>query len=209
VPELPAGLSRLGPTAIRQGEDHAGFELAGDDLEGARLTRTTLETARLERCRCLGVTRGARLHSVVFANCDLANSAWIDCIFTEVAFLDCRLTGVAISGGRFWDVVLRDCNAQMMKLSHTGRPHMLLEACDLRGALLMDTDFGDARFSRCRLEAAELFNAGFLSVDLRGNDLTGLRGMDSLRGATIDALQLLELGPVSYTHLTLPTNREV
>ena len=89
----------------------------------------------------------------------------------------------------------------MAKLSHLGRPHVFLQRCDLRGALLVESDLSEARFADCDLGSLELFNADLAGTDLRGNEPDNLKGVAYLRGATIDALQLFAVAPALAAHL--------
>ena len=100
-------------------------------------------------------------------------------------------------------MLLRDCLAQLARLSYLGRPHALLEGCDLRGALLMESGLTDLRFAACDLTGVELVNVDLAGSDLRDNELSGLKGVGCLRGATIDPLQLLTLGPALAAHVGL------
>jgi len=67
----------------------------------------------------------------------------------------------------------------------------------------MESDLSDARFVACDFTDAELFNVDLAGGDLRDNELGGLRGVGCLRGATVDALQLLALGPALAAHVGL------
>jgi uncharacterized protein YjbI with pentapeptide repeats len=204
VPALPAGLAPLDVVVLRSRPEHCEVELVDIDVSAEELIQLSLESARVKGCCFEGAElRRLRCARVVFENCDFANTRWFDCELDEVAFLDCRFIGASITGGGLSAVLLRDCLAQMAKLSHLGRPHARLERCDLRGALLMESDLGDVRFADCDLGGLELFNASLVGSDLRDNELEGLKGAACLRGATIDALQLLALAPALAAHVGL------
>jgi len=204
VPVLPAALDPLDVVGLRAQREHEGVELVDCDFSGEHLSGSSLETARVKGCRFADAElRRLRFEQVVFETCDFANTSWFDCDLDEVAFVGCRFVGASITGGRLSAVLLRDCLAQMAKLSHLGRPHALLQGCDLRGALLMESDLSETRFADCDLGGLELFNAGLVGTDLRGNELDDLKGVACLRGATIDALQLLALAPALATHVGL------
>jgi uncharacterized protein YjbI with pentapeptide repeats len=210
VPVLPTGLAALDAEGLHAQAEHTDVELVDLDLRSEQLTGLTFETVRVKGCRLGGAElRRLRCRRVVFDTCDLANSRWLDCELGDVAFLDCRFTGASIAGGRFADLVVRACQLRLAKLSHLGRPHAQLEGCDLRGALLMESDLSDARFAACDLSDAELFNVDLQGSDLRGNELDGLRGVGCLRGATVDALQLLALGPALAAHVGLVVEEAV
>lgn len=210
VPRLPPGLSALDAEGLRAQSEHVDVKLVELDLSAAHFTQLSLETVRVKGCRLEGAElRRLRCRRVVFDTCDFANSTWLDCEFSEVAFLDCRFTGATIAGGRLSEVVLRECQMRLAKLSHLGRPHALLEHCDLRGVLLMESDLCEVRFAECDLGGAELFNVDLTGSDLRDNELVGLRGVGCLRGSTIDALQLLSLGPALAAHVGLVVEEAV
>ena len=204
VPALPPDLAPLDAAGLRGEDEQCDVELVGLELSGEQLSRVSLETARLKDCRFEGAElRGWRCERVIFETCDFANGRWFDCDFREVAFLDCRFVVASLTGGALSAVLMRDCLAQLAKLSHLGRPHALLERCDLRGALLMESEFCDVRFADCDLTGLELFNVDLTGSDLRDNELGGLKGVACLRGATIDPLQLLTLGPALAAHVGL------
>jgi uncharacterized protein YjbI with pentapeptide repeats len=210
VPALPPSLATLDADGLRVESEHADVQLVELDLAGESLTELSLETVRVKSCRLDGAElRRLRCRRVVFDTCDFANSRWLDCDLGDVAFLDCRFTGASLAGGRLDDVVLRECRLRLAKLSHLGRPHALLQACDLRGALLMESDLTDTRFAACDLSDAELFNVDLRGTDLRDNEVGGLRGVGCLRGATVDALQLLALGPALAAHVGLVVEEAV
>ena len=204
VPALPPYLASLTAADLRGPGEHGDVELVGLELSSAQLTRVSLETARIKDCRFEDAElRGWRGERVVFETCDFANARWFDCDFSDVAFLDCRFVGASITGGALSNVLLRDCLVQLARLSHLGRPQALLERCDLRGALLMESELCDVRFADCDLTGVELFNVDLTGSDLRDNELSDLKGMACLRGATIDPLQLLTLGPALAAHVGL------
>jgi uncharacterized protein YjbI with pentapeptide repeats len=140
---------------------------------------------------------------VELVDLDLAAEKLTGLSLETVRVKGCRLEGAELRRLRLADVVVRQCRLRLAKLSHLRRPHALLEACDLRGALLMESDLSDTRFAACDLSDAELFNVDLQGSDLRDNELAGLRGVGCLRGATVDALQLLALGPALATHVGL------
>jgi uncharacterized protein YjbI with pentapeptide repeats len=72
--------------------------------------------------------------------------------------------------------------------------------------LLRDVDFGSARLRRvsfpgCTLAGADFTKVTCVDVDLRGAELGITAGYESLRGATIDSVQLIALAPRLAHHL--------
>jgi uncharacterized protein YjbI with pentapeptide repeats len=66
-----------------------------------------------------------------------------------------------------------------------------LEDADFNSATLIDVTFEDCILTRTDFSAAKLTR-----VDLRGNDISELRGVASLHGAIIAPEQLAQLAPI-------------
>jgi uncharacterized protein YjbI with pentapeptide repeats len=113
----------------------------------------------------------AELHTVRLTGADLAEST-----FRDVRFVGCRLDLAAARLSRFERVVFSDCR---------------LEELDLYGAQLQDV-----LFERCVLREATISNVKAKRVELRGCDLTGLRGAEALRGIRMPWNDVLENAPL-------------
>jgi uncharacterized protein YjbI with pentapeptide repeats len=113
----------------------------------------------------------AELHTVRLTGTDLAEST-----FRDVRFVGCRLDLAAARLSRFERVVFSDCQ---------------LEELDLYGAQLQDVVF-----ERCVLREATISGVKSKRVELRGCDLTGLRGAEALRGMRMPWNDVLENAPL-------------
>jgi uncharacterized protein YjbI with pentapeptide repeats len=113
----------------------------------------------------------AELHTVRLTGADLAEST-----FRDVRFVGCRLDLVAARLSKFERVVFSDCR---------------LEELDLYGAQLQDV-----LFERCVLREATISRVNAKRVELRGCDLTGLRGAEALRGMRMPWNDVLENAPL-------------
>ena len=99
----------------------------------------------------------------------------------RVTFRGGKLDSVNFRSGVFTDVTFEDC-------------------------MLRDTDFGGATllrvgFAGCTLTGADFTKAACTEVDLRGAQLGITAGYESLRGVTIDSVQLVTLAPYLARHL--------
>jgi uncharacterized protein YjbI with pentapeptide repeats len=113
----------------------------------------------------------AELHTVRLTGTDLAESS-----FRDVRFVGCRLDLAAARLSRFERVVFSDCR---------------LEELDLYGSQLKDVVF-----ERCTLREATISGVKSDRVELRGCDLTGLRGGEALRGMRMPWTDVLENAPL-------------
>lgn len=113
----------------------------------------------------------AELHTVRLTGADLAEGT-----FRDVRFVGCRLDLAAARLSTFERVVFSDCR---------------LEELDLYGAQLTDVFF-----ERCVLREATLSGVTSQRVELRGCDLTALRGAEALRGMRMPWNDVLANAPL-------------
>ena len=160
-------------------------------------TRTNLIDARLRRSR--------------LENLDLNGVVWEDvqisgCRFEKVDFTAARLTGLTLDRVHFVNCKLTWANLAESRLSD-----VLFEGCRLDGAslddvstvgptgfvgcVLVNTNLRDcvlpyAAMQGCRLRQMSFESCDLRGADLRGNQLSEVSGMSSLRGVTIEPAQL-------------------
>jgi uncharacterized protein YjbI with pentapeptide repeats len=113
----------------------------------------------------------AELHTVRLTGADLAEST-----FRDVRFVGCRLDLAAARLSKFERVVFSDCR---------------LEELDLYGSQLQDV-----LFERCVLREATISGVTANRVELRGCELTGLRGAEALRGMRMPWTDVLQNAPL-------------
>jgi uncharacterized protein YjbI with pentapeptide repeats len=181
-------------TVVRSLEDEddlVGAMIAGDfsGLDCSALT--------LRECRFAGATlTGSRLARATLIDCvvadsDLSGTDLRECKFERTEFRHCRLSGVQAQAGRFNDVAILDCKIDGANFRMT-----VWERSELRDSNFVDSDFYGARLPAIRIHGCDLANVDFSKCDLvaghlQRSRLDGIRGGDSLRGATIGSDQVI------------------
>jgi uncharacterized protein YjbI with pentapeptide repeats len=123
------------------------------------------------------------------------------CTFAESSWLDSVLTGCSLAGVELYDAVLRRVTFRHCKLDSVNLRSTALHDVAFEDCVLRDVDFGQARlngvtFPGSRLERARFGQATLKKTDLRGALAIDLaEGYESLRGALITSVQLLDLAP--------------
>jgi uncharacterized protein YjbI with pentapeptide repeats len=170
-----------------------GVELEQPQAGGARFTECAFSSAaftggRLRRARFDDVWA----HGVRWVGTDLSHTGWLDteliagmlagleiydAELRRVAFHNCKLDSVNLRGSTlrdvsFTDCLLRDVDFAGAKLTGVALPGSTLEGVRFDGARLSKVDLGDAA-----------------ALGISG-------GLDSMRGATVSAAQLVELAPL-------------
>src|SRR3954454_232540 len=111
----------------------------------------------------------------------LTGAELAEAILTYVVFTDCRLDLAGLRRATLERVVFRDCR---------------MDECDLYDARL-----SDVLFERCTLREATFSGVTIARVELRGCDLSGLRGAEHLRGARLAFQDALENATLFATAL--------
>ncbi|HVC22252.1 MAG TPA: pentapeptide repeat-containing protein [Candidatus Dormibacteraeota bacterium] len=180
------GVSLLGATLA---------ETAGPLLvDGGRLTRTDLSATRFLR---------PSLGDLVFSNCNLANLHWGSAAMTRTTFQECQMTGFDVNSSTLVDVQFQGCKLSLSSFRFLAKAKVRFVDCEMDGTDFHGVDLRACRFENCILTGSLFHGAKSEGVDLRGSSLTGLQGIDGLRGAVIDQIQLLDLADSLASHAGL------
>ena len=87
---------------------------------------------------------------------------------------------------------VRALDAQNAQLAD-GKVRAVRAECSLRATEFRDCDLGRSLFDDCGLGLTDFGPGSYRRCDLRGNDLSALRGVRHLRRVVVDRVQLLQL----------------
>jgi uncharacterized protein YjbI with pentapeptide repeats len=221
-PDLPPGTAQrgiltLGGAARRRppapARDDSSYERLDDPvleddvewseslIEGASLAGVRAQHVRLIDVRLRSVDlRDAVLPGIEARDCivtdsDLANAACTNAAFTWVELVDSRATGLDLSESELLHVTFRDCKLDLASLRFAKLTDVELHDCALTGGDLTGAELTRVRFERCDLTGIDLSSARLDTVDVRTSTLASVRGVGALRGATVDAAQVVALAP--------------
>jgi uncharacterized protein YjbI with pentapeptide repeats len=201
-PRLPA---RLDPFDGDTLEPDGGYEavaftdvtFAAQVAPGVRLLGCSLSACVLSDCELPQATlRDVAAEQLRAVGTDLSEGIW-----TSVEVSDSLLAGAQLYELTANQVTFRDCKFDAVNFRGSTLTDARFERC-----VLEDADFGAATLRRvsfqgCRLSRADFTQATLDEVDLRGAELDIARGVESLRGATVDSTQLVALAPALASHL--------
>lgn len=159
---------------------------------GARVLRSRFTQTRLAGSRL----RSIRLADVHVADGDLSNADVGGGQLTRVRFERCRMTGFKAAEATLEDVAFVRCKLDLASLRGAKLRRVSFEDCVLDDADLSSAEIREARFVACTLRRVVLDHARLRAVDLRGSDVEPDGDVTALRGATIDPVQLVALGPL-------------
>ncbi|WP_209371027.1 pentapeptide repeat-containing protein [Brevibacterium renqingii] len=137
------------------------------NLTGARFSGTRIEESRADTWM---MPRGG-LNRTEITGTRIGAGVVHDNVWEKVRFENCRITYLNLRGAKLTDVEFRDC---------------VIDEIDLDRAKVSRVAFSGSNVGAFQCEGAILGN-----VDLRGLQPHKISGVHSLRGATIDEMQLM------------------
>lgn len=192
-PDLPERLD-AGPAVLAPHERIEGARIEGD-LE----VDDRVEHAELRECVLAGVDLSGRVlvgfgaRDVRFERCDLSGAVLDSAALQRVEFAGCRMTGTVLSAAVLRDVRISDSRADLANFRMARAEYLLIERTALREAEFYAATLAHSALLGCELTRANVSGAKLDAVNLHGCELDGLRGAESLGGASISADQLYPL----------------
>ncbi|MGA9920687.1 MAG: pentapeptide repeat-containing protein [Candidatus Dormiibacterota bacterium] len=163
-------------------------------IDGARITATDLSESRFVR---------PSVGDAIFDDCNLANAHWSESALTRVAFRECQMTGFDANASALIDVHFWRCKLSLSSFRFLVSAKVQFTDCEMDGTDFHGVDLRRCRFDRCILTGSLFHGANADCLDLRSSALAAVQGIDGLRGALIDQLQLLELAESLAAHAGL------
>ena len=159
---------------------------------GGRVLRSRLDGVRLAGARM----RSLRLTDVIIRDADLSNADWGSAELNRVVFERCRMTGFGGAGLEASDVRFSECALDLANLRGVSLRAVEFDDCGLDDADLAGAKLQSVRFAHSRLRRVLIDGLRLERVDFRGSALDPDGDITALRGAIIDSLQIVELGPL-------------
>ncbi len=156
-------------------------------VEASKLSGTLMNGLKLDKCE---------LSDVAVKAADITAFQTYKASFQRVSFVDTRATGADFAEGYF-----EDCLFKNVKLDEAGFRMAQFKRVCFENCVLNKTDFYQAKLSQVRFENCELEYTSFdqalcKSVDLRGENLSLIKGILGLKHAIISQEQLIQIAPL-------------
>lgn len=171
------------------------FQYGDVDLRDLDHIDTSFITGRVSGLRADRVQLDkVRVDSVDFDTCDLAAARISDSKLTRTAFRNCKIMGANLTGLTLDNVFFENCRLDYASFEQVRAiGPVAFSKCVLSEASFTGCDLGGAVLDACTLRLTEFGRGKYQGLDLRGNDLTALRGVANLGKVIIDRAQQAEL----------------
>lgn len=145
-----------------------------------------------------------RVDSVEFSGCDLSSLQWTKSKISRVVFRDCKFMGAALEDVTLDNVLFENCKLDYSTLTRVRAAGPVIFAkSSLRESSFTAADLSAALIDGCDLRLTEFGGGQYRGLDLRGNDLSQLRGIASLEQIVIDQGQTLQLAEALAAELNI------
>lgn len=164
---------------IEEAELH-GRAPAGTDARGITLSESKI-TAALTGA----ILRDAHVRDCVIHGADLANTDLRGAAFHRCTITDARLTGASMPETSLQDVTFTGCRLDLMTLADARIERVAFVDCTLTETAFDGVQIRDVSFERCELAGTSFPRVQLGRTNIFGCDLTRVRGIADLRGATM------------------------
>ncbi|OLB82237.1 MAG: hypothetical protein AUI14_00965 [Actinobacteria bacterium 13_2_20CM_2_71_6] len=210
IGELRILLPDLDPRDLDPVIDQPDDDLHEAMVDGATWTGHQLAGARVSQSHLLGVDltdavwRNVTAYGCRFERVDLSSARLMGVTIERCEFVGCRMTGVQLIQSTLKNVVFDDCRLDYANLTEVRTTGPVgLRNCNLTNAVLAKSDLTKLVLASCRLTELELGDCDLRGADLRGNDLSAVIGLTSLRGVIIAEEQLSDLTSIAARELDI------
>lgn len=198
-------LPPMTPFAGRSIESHGDYEaidFVDLDFAGQTAEAVAFLRCRLERCGLDGV----RMTRVRIAECLLAEVHAVSLDVSDATLHDsllrgCRIGALTAAGATWTSVRVRGGKFDFVDLTRARLTDVVFDGCAIGSLDLGDAQIRAVRFERATVDELTVTGARLSGVDLTGAILGTVRGIESLRGATVSPEQLIDLAPSMAGHL--------
>jgi uncharacterized protein YjbI with pentapeptide repeats len=149
------------------------------------------------------ITELGNLVDAIVSDVDWANDRARGLVARRAELRRCRLTGTELAEAALSDVTFEDCRLDLAGLRIATLDRVVFRDCRMAECDLYEAALTDVLFERCELREATFSGVKLKRVELRGCDLTGLIGVEALRGARMPWHDVLENGPLFASALGL------
>jgi uncharacterized protein YjbI with pentapeptide repeats len=175
---------------VIDGFDYADAQLRSLDLNDLKLLDGRVRSLRAESATWTSL----RIDSVEFIGCDISSLRLTDSKLSRVRFTNCKMLGAALEEVTAEHVVFDHCKLDYATLTGLrAKGPMIFTGTVLREAQFSRCDLDAVLFDGCDLALTEFDLGSYKGCDLRGNELSTVRGVTNLRGVRLERAQTFQL----------------
>ena len=197
VPELQnlaVGGSFFLNSAQIQNERRNGTEFKQCEIDQSRFDRVELSSCRFKT---------ALIADTTFDECLLFGSNFDNSHLKRVSITGGMHTGIILSGAKMEDITFRNCKLNLSNFRLSQLKRITFIDCELSDADFGTSQLSQVTFDSCVMTGADFSSCEILSADLRDSDISLIKGISGLKGATVNLTQAIGLAQTMAIELGL------
>ena len=196
-PDVPERLDSAPVDGSLSGQQFEQIALQACDLSGRDARDLRLDNVRLHETDLSELeARGFTLRDGVVTNGTWSNIQAIEGAFVRVEAVGVRATGANFSEATLSDVLFSNCRLDLALFRFAKLDRVVFDGCRIEDADFYGATFTSVVFEHCFLTNADFDRATFRRCEVRGGDLSGLRGVESLRGVRMGSPEVMQIAPL-------------
>lgn len=198
-PKIPRQLALLDDLSVifSAGEDDMqGVAIEDGVFQNVQLSSFSVTDSRVIKTNFAEITIPSfGVKNVEFIHCDMTMARFADASWHVAEMRNSRCSGMQLDAAHLQNVRFIDCKLDLVNFRFAKLANVVFESCvvremDFYGATLKNVVFVD-----CEIDAVGFAGAKLQNVDLTNAQLTNIKNVTSLKGATISDEQLIYLAP--------------
>jgi len=165
-----------------------GSQLAGTHAQALAFTRMRLAKVNLSESRLPRFD----ISDVTFTDCNLSNLRTDEFSFRRAAIAQSKLTGIHFVSGTLGNTAFVDSMLDFARFDNVKFKNVSFLRCQIRDADFLNGSFEDVAFVECDLSRSTFARLRIGASQMRGCRMTGLRGLNQLKGITMAWNDILE-----------------
>lgn len=166
------------------------------NLSGALLSGFDVRESVIENCIFMQADLDkVQMMDVTIRSSDISAGRCADGSFIRVSLMKSRMNGLNVSKSTLRDVTFRGCQLDLANFRFAKLLRVRFEDCTLTEADFMGAELNQVEFTGCVIDRTVFDQAKVKAVDFSSSNIIALSGWNSLRGATIDSVQLATVAP--------------
>ena len=190
-------LTRFDRERLEPRRDYDAIEFLGCDFTGEDASDGRFLECRVQRCSLDGLSmQRSRIVDSLFADVQAATVDFTDSTWRDSHMSGGRLGAVTLTGATWTGVRVRGSRLGFVNMAGALVEDVVFEDCEIASLDVRTARLASVAFVGCTIDELNASGATLANVDLSGATLRTLIGVESLRGATINYEQLLDLAPI-------------
>jgi uncharacterized protein YjbI with pentapeptide repeats len=195
-PQLPAHLELYSVADVLSDGELEDGRLYDEEAVSMTCPALDLQTVMIEKFTVAGAHLGRiNARDIIIIKSDFSAANLSDGSINRASVTNCRMTGLDVSKTILRDVTFQGCKLDLANFRFADLRRVRFIDCTFNEADFMGARLHDVAFEKCTLERTVFDQVAAQKLDLRSSELIDISGWRSLKGVTIDNLQLVTIAP--------------